>query len=395
MMSDILYLAWRYIRYHRLKTVVLVASISIIVYLPMGLNILIDQSALQLTDRAASTPLLVGAKGSPLELALRSLYFAADEPAPIPYAEAIRVNESGLSTAIPLYTRFRTRYGPIVGTELSYFDFRGLQLVAGRPMALLGDCVIGSRLARESQLGVGDDLLSSGEDVFNLAGVYPLKMKIVGILAESSSPDDEAAFVDLKTAWIIEGLGHGHQDLSDEDASERVLRKDGNKVVANASVIQYNEITPENADSFHFHGDVSNFPITSIIAVPSDERASTLLQGRYLGSDEVVQIVRPDEVMQELLGTVFTVGRYVTFAVLIVALSTVATMALVFLLSLQLRRRELETMIKIGASRSRITAILATEILSVLCLGIGIAGLLGWSTSYLAGTAIRLLVQLS
>ena len=394
-MNDILYLAWRYLIYHRLKTVVLVASIAIIVYLPMGLNILMSQSAKQLRSRAAGTPLLVGAKGSPLELVLRSLYFETDEPRAIPYAQLQRVEESELATAIPLYTRFQTRHGPIVATALNYIEFRGLEVVEGRQMAMLGECVIGSEVARSGDFRVGDHVLSSGEDVFNLAGVYPLKMKIVGVLERSDSPDDEAVFVDLKTAWIIEGLGHGHQDLNRPEAADGVLRKEGNNVVANASVMQYNEITPENAATFHFHGDLATFPITSIIAVPKDERASALLQGRYLGDNEVVQIVRPTEVMLELLGTVFTVGRYVTFAVLIVGLSTLATMTLVFLLSLQLRRRELETMIKIGASRFRIVCTLGAEVVVVLFLGSGIAAFLAVATSWLADPAIRVLVQLS
>ncbi len=65
-MSSTLYLAWRYLAYHRIKTSILVASITLIVYLPVGLRVLVGQSGDQLTSRAASTPLLVGARGSPL-----------------------------------------------------------------------------------------------------------------------------------------------------------------------------------------------------------------------------------------------------------------------------------------------------------------------------------------
>ena len=36
-MTDVLYLAWRYLAYHRVKTAVLVAAVAIIVYLPGGL----------------------------------------------------------------------------------------------------------------------------------------------------------------------------------------------------------------------------------------------------------------------------------------------------------------------------------------------------------------------
>ena len=56
-MSDVVYLAWRYLAYHRLKAVVLVSSIVAIVYLPLGLNILMTQSARQLRSRAQDTPL--------------------------------------------------------------------------------------------------------------------------------------------------------------------------------------------------------------------------------------------------------------------------------------------------------------------------------------------------
>ena len=77
-----------------------------------------------------------------------------------------------------------------------------------------------------------------------------------------------AVFVDLKTAWIIEGLGHGHPDLAAPEAAAGVLSREENRITANASVLQYNEITEDNIDSFHFHGDPSGFPITALIAVP-------------------------------------------------------------------------------------------------------------------------------
>ena len=38
-MRDVLYLAWRYLVYHRLKTAILVTSIMLIIYLPIGLNV--------------------------------------------------------------------------------------------------------------------------------------------------------------------------------------------------------------------------------------------------------------------------------------------------------------------------------------------------------------------
>ena len=54
-MRDLLYLAWRYLVYHRVKTAVLVCSITMIVYLPVGLNALVSESARELTARAEAS----------------------------------------------------------------------------------------------------------------------------------------------------------------------------------------------------------------------------------------------------------------------------------------------------------------------------------------------------
>ncbi|MFQ5845686.1 MAG: hypothetical protein ACE5JG_11940, partial [Planctomycetota bacterium] len=88
---------------------ILVTSITLILYLPVGLRVLVNQSSQQLTARAVATPLVVGAKGSPLELVLDTLYFGLDVPEATHYAEMTKIADTGLATAIPVYTRFRAR----------------------------------------------------------------------------------------------------------------------------------------------------------------------------------------------------------------------------------------------------------------------------------------------
>jgi putative ABC transport system permease protein len=385
-------MAWRYLAYHRVKTSILVMSIMLIVYLPVGLKVLVDQSEEELTTRAATTPLVVGAKGSPLELVLNSLYFESDVPEPMRHAEAIRVGESRLARAIPLHTRFRARTHPIVGTTLDYFDFRGLRIARGRNMAVLGECVLGADVAERTGTGPGGYVVSSPKNVFDLAGVYPLRMKVAGVLERSHSPDDRVVFVDIKTAWVIEGLGHGHQDMSRPEAAPGVLRREGNTFIANASVVQYNEITPDNIDSFHFHGDTGGFPVTAVIVVPNDEKSSALLQGRYLSPEELVQVVVPTGVMEELLATILTVQSYVVTAVIVIGISTLATAALVFMLSLRLRRREIETMMKIGGARGTVLGVLASEIIAVVAVSVVLAAGLTVLTGLFGSEIIRAVI---
>jgi len=387
-----LYLAWRYLAYHPVKTLILVVSITLIFYLPSGLRVMVGQSERQLRSRAESTPLLIGAKGSPLELVLSSLYFSADVPETMPFGQAERVVDTGYALPIPLYVRFRAGDHPIVGTSLDYFDFRRLRVERGRAFGMLGECVLGSRVADRRGLGPGDAVISSPESVFDLAGVYPLKMNVVGVLAPAGTPDDDAVFVDVRTAWVIEGLAHGHEDLSRPEAAPRVLKREGNVYVGNASVVQFNEITPGNVESFHFHGDTKTFPITAILAVPESTKAGTLLRGRYLGSEERYQILHPRDVMDDLLGTILTIQGFVVAALAVVGMATLATASLVFWLSLRLRRREIETMVKIGGARTSIAFVLSSEIVLVLFLAGLLAALLTAATAWFGADVARALL---
>ncbi|MDX1389361.1 MAG: ABC transporter permease, partial [Acidobacteriota bacterium] len=250
-MTRTVYLAWRYLVFHRVKTIILVGSITLIVFLPVGLRVLVRQSSQQLTARAVATPLVVGAKGSPLELVLNTLYFGADHPEPVAYRQVHRI-DAALARAIPMDVRFHARDYPIVGTTLDYFDFRRLKVASGRPFAMLGECVVGSSVAEALGLGPGDHVVSSPESVFDLAGVYPLKMSVAGVLAFSDSADDDAIFVDVKTTWIIEGRVHGHQDLSSPGAAPAELKRDRNRNKHNASYVHINQNTPVNGHTFQY-----------------------------------------------------------------------------------------------------------------------------------------------
>jgi putative ABC transport system permease protein len=391
-MSGPLYLGWRYLLRHRVKTSILVASVALTLFLPLGLAVLVDEVSGRLTARADATPLIVGAKASALDLVLSSLYFDAAEPQPSEWAELARVAESGLADAIPLFVRFRVREQPVVGTTIDYFDFRHLALASGRPMAVLGECVLGATAAEKLGAGVGDAVITSPESVFDLAGVYPLKLRVVGVLARAHTPDDDAVFVDVKTVWVIAGFGHGHQDLAEAGSEAAVMRREGSRITANASLVQYNEITPENIDSFHFHADKARLPVTAVIAVPRDEKSRVLLMGRYTGADELVQITRPSAVVDELLETVAAIRATVEAGIGAVALATLATAALVFSLSIRLRGREVATLTMIGASRASVAAILFSEVAFVFVLAAIVAGTLTTLVGRFAGFAIRALL---
>jgi putative ABC transport system permease protein len=390
-MIDSLYIGWKYIYYNKIKTAVLVACVTLISFMPLSLQLLLDESERQLMSRAVTTPLVVGAKGSALDLVMNTLYFDDEVPELITLQASNRVMDTNLALPIPLYVRFRARGNPIVGTTLDYFEFRGLQVAQGRQLAVLGDCVLGAKVEEELGLKPGDSLVSSPETLFDLAGIYPLKMKVVGVLEKSHTSDDLAVFADLKTAWIIQGLGHGHQDVTKLQDPTLVLKRTEKNVAATAKLYQHTEITDENIDSFHFHGDISKYPITAVIAVPYDDKSGTILRGRYLSQEEMQQIVWPENVIDGLLQNIFQIKNVLDAVISVVALATILAIILVFALSLRLRQREIQTIFKLGCSRMTIARLLTAEILIIVIMSGVLCGAMIFLVDQFSNDLVRML----
>ena len=133
--------------------------------------------------------------------------------------------------------------------------------------------------------------------------------------------------------------------------------------------------------------------MTAVIVVPPDARSSALIQGRFEAPDLTVQLVRPSEVMGELLGTILTVQGFVVAGAVILGVATLATACLVFLLSLRLRAREILTLRKIGGARSSVAVVMTSEIGAVLLGGAILAAALSVLTSRFGPELTRMLLR--
>lgn len=379
-------LAWRYVTYHRFKSLLMIACIFLASVLPLAVRMLLAQFEQQIVARADATPLVIGARGSRLDLALGSLYFESPPADTIPAAHARTIREKGWGYGIPLHLRHTAtgkaqrrsaRPFPIVGTTLDYFEFRNLQVAEGEMLAVLGDCLLGADVARRLQLGPGDRLASDAENILDISGSYPLNMLVRGILKPTASPDDEAVFVDLKTAWVIDDLGHGHQD-AETLGEDRRLATEGNRITTNAAISTFTEINEDNLASFHFHGDSDTFPVTALIGVPRSTKDETLMLAWFSTDVEETQIAIPRDVVSELMAMVFQVERFFWFGAILIASSTALLLVLVVFLSLRLRQREMQTMFKLGCSRGTIAMMQAWELFLVFAVAACLVAVAVW-----------------
>ncbi len=379
-LSAVAFLGIRHLKKHRFKTALLTLALGLVFFLPFALRSSLSFLETQLKSRAALTPLLIGAAGSELELAFAGLYFSAADLPLTRYGAIDGMDATSRATILPTLSCFEAQGHPIVGTTLNYLKHRGIDLDAGRSFALLGECVLGAQVAEETGLGVGDSLFSSPETLFDLTGVYPLKMHIVGVLEKTGEADDRAIFTDLKTTWIIAGLGHGHVEASSTEASARLSAPEGDEgsIQLNASVQEYQEITPETAASFHFHGDKRDYPISAFLLFPKDARERALTRAE-IAKDPSLQTIVPAEVMSTFFATVFQLERF--FLLIFSALAVIMLMLalLIFRLSLQARRDEFANLALIGVSKEDrigltlfegLVVVLSGALIAAVCLGI-------------------------
>ncbi len=377
MNSGPLLLAWRHLTHRPGRSSLLVLCLALAALLPLAVEALMARFGEQLVARADATPLLAGAPGSRFDLTLNGLYFRGRVPRALPVGEIDRLVEDGLCLPIPILARDTAEGLPLVGTSNDYFRFRGLRPAVGGLPVQLGECVLGAEAARRTRLGVGDELLTDHESLYRIEAGYPLWMQVVGVLAPSGTADDATVFASLETVWISEGLGHGHSAAAEQDESA-VIRADENGVVLDSSVFEFQRITPDNVDSFHFHDDVDALPVTAVVVVPRDAASATILKGRYRVRD-TAQLLEPRAVIDEILGLVFQLKRFFDAHVLLVGLSTLCLFGLVVALSIRVRQREFETLARLGVARSRILQTLGLEYGIIVVAGLVLAALGAWT----------------
>ena len=373
MMRGIWWLSWKHMRDRPIQTGLLALCLSLPILLPLATQFLVTRYQEQLIQRASDTPLLLGAAGNRFDLTLATLYFRDSTLDPIENSELDAINRSGHGYGIPLRLGFRARGEPIAAVGPEYFEWRGLRCADGKLPFGLGEATLGSEVAKRLKLSVGDHLYSDPREIYNLATPPSLKMPVVGVLKPRGTPDDHAVFVDLNTAWVLEGFYHGHQDAQ-EMTPDMVINETGTHRDLSPAMVEFNEITDSNRESFHYHGDRSKLPLSSVIVIPKSDRGRTILKARWNHQKHTLAVI-PLEVIQDILGFVFKLKQFFDAYAWVLGLIAAVLTGLILWLSSRLRRKEVMTLNLMGAAKGTVTMLHTSGLLIVLMLSLLIAGL--------------------
>jgi putative ABC transport system permease protein len=148
--------------------------------------------------------LVVGAKGSPLQLVLSAVYHVDAPTGNIPMAEVEKIRQMrSVQQVIPLaygdsYQRFR-----ILGTDTSYIGKYQGTLQAGRLFQAGMEAVVGATVARSTGLTVGQSFFGTHGEAEEGEKHDHAGYKVVGVLQETNSVLDNLILTNVASVWSV------------------------------------------------------------------------------------------------------------------------------------------------------------------------------------------------
>ena len=297
----------------------------------------------QMNNNLKGIDMVVGAKGSPLQLILSSVYHVDSPTGNISLADANSITRNRMvknSTKLSFgdnYKGFK-----IVGTEKNFLELYKCDVEDGRIWKKSLEAVVGNKVAEILELKIGDEFTSShglgdyGES--HEDSVF----KVVGILKTSNSVADQLILTSLESVWDIH-KEHDHEHDEEHDHEH---------------------------DEEHEHGEDSK-EITSIL-VKFDSPMNIISFPRYINEETNMQAAVPSYEISRLF-KIFGIGfETLTYLAYLIMFVSGLSLFLNLLNSLKERKYEMALIRTIGGTKIQTSLMLFYESI-ILCI-IGFIG---------------------
>ena len=339
----LLRVAWKNLLYRRLTTALIVVAIAAGIALLFAIERVRSGAKESFASTITGIDLIVGARGSPINLLLYSVFHLGDAVNNIS-ADTWQewAEHPAVLAAIPLATGDSWRGHRVIGTTADYFTHyrygaqRQLVFRQGRAFEGLFEVVVGHAVAQRLRRGLGERLvLAHGVSEVSFSVSHEdMPFTVVGILARTNTPTDRSLFVSLPAFTALHLDADARQALS--------------------------------ADT--------DLPLPSISALLLKVREKftllTLQRAINTYKPEPLTAIMPGVSLRNLWQTLGIAERTLLLVSFLVFVISLLGMTVAMLIGLDTRRQEMAVLRSIGASPRFIFAVLMVEALLISLAGI-------------------------
>ena len=332
----------------------------------------------RLNNDGKNIDIVVGAKGSPLQIVLSSIYHIDLPTGNIPYSSLKIISEDPLvDKVIPLALGDNWKNNRIVGTTYEYLEHYGAKLDKGRNWHKVFEVVAGSSVKINlNQKFSGSHGLLDSNDVHD-HGEY----RVVGILKPTGTVLDRLLLTSVKSVLQIHG-----QDIKDNEQHNHEHEHDKHEHEKHEHQLDENKHKTDNHDHHSEHMDdyVNNNQdfikpeITSLLITTKSPIANINLP-RSINKESQLQAANPAFEITRL-STMLGLGSK-SFKLLSIIIMLIAVLSIFTGLAsnFENRLRDLAILRAIGYSKARVFKIISLEGIIIVIFGI----IIGLCSSFL------------
>ncbi|MFK7747550.1 MAG: ABC transporter permease [Kordia sp.] len=211
-----------------LYTFLSIFILGLSIALLLGIQQLKSSFKYQMENNLGDIDLVIGAKGSPLQLVLSSVLHLDNPTGNIPYKEAKRIRKNRLiKRAVPISYGDNYKGYKIVGTTDEFPKMYNAELEKGRFIENSMEVVLGHTVATKLQLTIGDTFLSSHGLIDNNIDVHNEELIVVGILKPTQKVIDRLIITNLESIWDVhdhsDGDSHAHEDHEEKEITSLLV----------------------------------------------------------------------------------------------------------------------------------------------------------------------------
>lgn len=324
---------------------IMVLSTAISVAILLGVFKIRDDTKTSFSNAISGVDLVVGAKGSPTELILYSVFHIgrASNTIAASYEKSLMAMKP-VAWVVPVQLGDSFRGYPVVGTSIEFFtrikaQGRHLELSDGKALTdpTLFEVVLGANVAKNTQLKLGEQIaITHGSGTGPKQDHSNSPFRIVGILKPNGTPIDNAVFISTNAFDALHDIEEGG--------------------------IAFAKLNPDSQVSAFYVGLKDRGSVFSV-----RRQIDALPNAGLMG-------IMPGVALDDLWSTMEVAENALLIISLGVLLTTILGITATLLVSLENRRRELAIFRAIGAKPYQLLRLVLFEALLISLIGIA----LGW-----------------